>query len=71
MAEYCRESEILTIYHIGTHKCLLRQNTKEYRLWVIDAVLKNSGLAVCSIQQAEVGEAVAAGDIQEAQRRAM
>ena len=27
MTEYCRELEILTIYHIGTYKCLLKPNT--------------------------------------------
>ena len=38
---------------------------------VREAVLRNSGLVACAIQQAEVGEAVVAGDIQEAHRRAM
>ena len=31
----------------------------------------NSALGACAIQQAELGEAAAAGDIQEALRRAM
>ena len=35
------------------------------------AVLRNSSLGVHAIQQAEVGEAVVAGDIQEVWRRAM
>ena len=44
MTEYCRESEILTIYHIGTHSCPLKPNTKKYRHQVREAVLRNSGL---------------------------
>ena len=28
MTEYCRESETLTVYHIGIHKCPLKKNTK-------------------------------------------
>ena len=71
MTEYCSESEILTIYHIGTHKCPLKPNTNIYRLQVREAFLGNSGLGVCGIQQAEVSEAVSAGDIKEAQRRAI
>ena len=27
MTEYCRESEGLTVYHIGAHKCPLKQDT--------------------------------------------
>ena len=37
----------------------------------MEAVLQNRGLGAQGIQQAEVGQAVANGDIQEAQRRAM
>ena len=44
MTEYCRESEILTVYHIGTHKCPLKQDTKIYRKQVRDAVLGNRSL---------------------------
>ena len=71
ITEYCRESEILTIYHIGGCKCPLTPNTNKYSHQVRDAVLRNSGLGTCGIQQAEVDQAVAAGDIKEAQRRAM
>ena len=46
-------------------------NTEKYRLQIRDAVLRNSGLGIHGIQQAEGGRALAAGDIQEAQRRAM
>ena len=68
---FSKESEILTIYHIGTHRCLLKPNTKIYRPQVREAVLRNSGLGVCGIQQSEVGEAVATTDIKEEWRRAM
>ena len=34
-------------------------------------MLRNSGLDTCGIQQAEAGQAVAASEIKEAQRRAM
>ena len=71
MREYCRESEILTIYHIGIHRCLPKPNTKKYRHQVRETVLRNSSLGACVIQQAEVGGAVATGNIQEAWRRAM
>ena len=71
MTEYCRESESLTIYNIGTHKCLLKPDTNKYSHQVRDVVLKNRCLATCGIQQAEVDQAVAAGDIKEAQRTAM
>ena len=63
--------QILTIYHLGTHKCELKPNTKIYTIQVREAVLRNSGLSVCSIHQLEVDEAVAASDIQEVWRRAM
>ena len=65
MTEYCRETYCLTVYHIGTYKCLLKPNTKKYRLQVKEAVLRNSGLGSCAIQQVEVGEAVAVGGITE------
>ena len=65
MTEYCRESESLTIYHIGAHRCLLKPDKNKYSKQVGDAVLRNSG-----IQQAEVGQAIAASDIKEAWRRA-
>ena len=71
MTEYCRESESLTVYHIGTDKCPLKQEMKIYRKQVRDAVLRNRGLGTQGIQQAEVGQAVADNDIMEAPRRAM
>ena len=39
MTEYCRESETLTVYHIGVHKCHLKKDTKIYRKQVREAVL--------------------------------
>ena len=63
MTEYCRESESLTVYHIGAHKHPLKQDTKVHRKQVRDAVLRNRGLGAGAIQQAEVGQAVANGDI--------
>ena len=71
MTEYCRESEILTVYHIGVHKCPLKKDSKIYRKQVRDVVLRNKGLGAQGIQQAGVDQAVAKGDIQEVQRRAM
>ena len=44
MTEYCRESKSLTEYNIGIYKCPLKPDTKIYRKWVRDAVLRNSGL---------------------------
>ena len=44
MTEYCRESESLTVYHIGAHKCPLKPDAKLYRKQVRDAVLRNSCL---------------------------
>ena len=44
---------------------------KEYKRPVSVAVVRNCGEGACAIQQAEVDKAVAADDIQEAQRRAM
>ena len=69
--EYCRELGILTIYHMDTYKYLLKPNTKKNRLQLREAVLRNSGLGTHGIQQAEVKEAFAAGDIKEAQRKAL
>ena len=65
MKEYCRESETLTVYHLGMYMCLPKPNTMKYRSLVREAVLRNSGIVACVIQQAEMGEAVAAADIQE------
>ena len=44
MTEYCRESETLTIYHIGVHKCHLKKDTKIHRKQVKETVLENRGL---------------------------
>ena len=44
---------------------------KIYRKQVRDAVLRSRGIGAQGIQQAEVGQAVANGDISEAWRRAM
>ena len=71
MTEYCRDSESLTIYHIGAHKCPLKPDTNKYSNQVRDAVLKKSGLGAHHIQQAEMGQEVATSDIKEAGRRAM
>ena len=71
MTEYCRESESLTIYHIHVYKCPLKPDTNKYNKQVRDAVLRNSGLGTCGIQQAKVGQVVAPSDIKEAWRRAM
>ena len=53
------------------HMCLPIPNAKRYGSLVRKAVLRNSGLGAHPSPQAEVGEAVVADDIQEAQRRAM
>ena len=51
-------------------KCLVKPNTTKYRLRP-ETVLRNSDLGVCGIQQAQLGEAFAASDIQDAWKRAM
>ena len=72
MTEYCRESETLTVYHVGVHKCHLKKDTKIYQKQVREAVLWNRGLGAQGIQQAEVGQAVADRDIPGGiQRKAM
>ena len=71
MTEYCRKSQSLTIYYIGSHNCPLKLDTNKYSKQVRDAVLRNSGLDAHGIQQAVVGQVVANSDIREAQRRAM
>ena len=63
MTEYCSESEIFMVYHLEMHTCPPKQNTKQYKSLVREAVLRNNGLVACAVQQADVGEAVAAGDI--------
>ena len=68
MTEYCRESESLTVYYIGTHKCPLKPHTIKYSKQVRDAVLRNSGLGAQGIQQAEVGQALANSDNREAEK---
>ena len=71
MTGYCRESESLTVYHIGGHKCPLKPDTNKYRKQVRNAVLRNSGLVACGNLQAKVGQAAADGEMREAWRRAM
>ena len=71
MTECCRESESLTIYYIDAHKYPLKPDTNKYSMQVRDVVLRNSGLGICGIQKAEVGQAVADNDINEAHKRAM
>ena len=63
MTEYCWESDPLTVYHVGVHKCHLKKDTKIYKKQVREAVLQNRGLGARGIQQAEVGQAVAYGHI--------
>ena len=48
-----------------------QKDTNIYTKQVRDAVLINRGIDAPGIQQAEVGQEVAIGDIWEAQRRAM
>ena len=70
--EYCRELEIPMVYHLVMHMCVPKPNTKRYKILVREAGLRNSGLGAHAIQQqTELGEAVAAVDIQEAWRRTM
>ena len=57
MTEYCRESENLTICHVGAHKCPLKLDTNKHSKQVRDVVLRNSGLGTCGIQQAAVSQA--------------
>ena len=71
MTKYCRESEIFTIYPIGTHSCLPKPNTKKYGCQGREADLRNSGLGTFALQLAEVDGAVEAGDILQAWRRAV
>ena len=66
MTEYCRESESFTIYHICVYKHLFKPDKNKYSKQVRDVMLRNSGLVTHGIQQTEVGQAVAAGDIKEA-----
>ena len=65
------QSESLTVYHIGAHKCPLKQDTNIHRKKVRDAMLRNRGLGAWGIQQAEVGQVVTDGDIRDAWGRAM
>ena len=56
------------------HRCTqvsAKTKHKKYRFQVREAVLRNSGLGTHGIQQAEVVQVVAAGDIKEVWRRAM
>ena len=39
MTEYRLESETLTVYHVGVHKCHLKKDTKIYKKQVREAVL--------------------------------
>ena len=66
MTEYCRVLEILMVYDLDMHTCWPKANTKKYKSQVREAVFRNSGVGTHAIQQAVMGEAVAAGDIQEA-----
>ena len=58
-------------YHLGMQTWPPKSNKKKYKRLVRETVLRNSSVSACAIPQAEVGEAVQEGDIQEAQRRAM
>ena len=44
MTEYGRESENLTVYYTGAHRCPLKKDTKIYRKQVRDAVLRNRSI---------------------------
>ena len=59
------------VCYLGMHMCTPKLNTKKYKSIVRETVLRNSGLGAHAIQQAEVWEAVATGDIQEAWRSAL
>ena len=47
------------------HRCLPKPNTNKNSSQVREADVRNSGLGAHAIQQTDVGEAVAAGDIQD------
>ena len=55
MTEYCKESESLTVYHIGAHKCPFEPYRNRCSKQIRDIVLRNSGLGTHGIQQAEMG----------------
>ena len=65
------ESGTLTVYHVGVHKCHLKKDIKIYKKQVREAKLWNRGLGARGVQQVEVGQAVANGNICKAQRGAM
>ena len=67
MTEYCLESGTLTVYHVDVHKCHLKKDRNIYKKQVREVVLQNRGLNAQGTQQAEVGQAVANGDIWETQ----
>ena len=65
-----QESEIHMLFQLWTHVSAQAKH-KKYKSLVREAVLRNSGVCACALQQAEMGQAVAAGDIQEVWRRVM
>ena len=71
MTEYCRESETLTVYHIGMHKCPLKKRHKNIQKVGERSSALKQRFGCLRHSTAEVGQAVANGDIREAQRRAM
>ena len=66
----CQRYKWYTVYHFGKHTCDTKQNTKKYKRFVWQAVV-NRSVGIWCIQQTTGGEAIEAGNISEAERRAL
>ena len=57
---------MLTVHHLGMHMCPPKQNITKHRRLVKKLWVRNSSVGTHTIQQAEVGKEIAAGNISEA-----
>ena len=51
-------SKVVMAYYLGIHACMPKPNTNKYMRLGKEAVVRNSTVGACTIQQAEVSEAV-------------
>lgn len=70
LTEWDESTKVLTVYHIGTHTCRLKIDTKRHLKEIRNAVRKYKHVGPVEAKRLEVGEATNRGDIEEARRRA-
>ena len=70
LTEFSKEAEVLTIYHQGNHTCQLKIEKSKFDSYMSQVIKDNPDLTPSQAARAHVSNAVCAGNIEEAFKRA-